>query len=160
MDTSQKESLPASLKSTELGGRIFPLMELIPFIKQIVHSAREEINEDTFKRYGERLFQVRCTPRTYMYAYANITIHVCTKVTEVKLRCDKVLLELFYTSWGKDVGSEVDEDTVKSCIEELVTKIVSACKKDWEVSRRKLEAYKDGDVTLNLRDILKAHIAK
>jgi hypothetical protein len=54
----------------------------------------------------------------------------------------------------------VDKDTVESCIGELVTKIVNVCKKDWETSRKKLEAYKGNDVTLNLRDILKAHIAK
>ena len=34
------------------------------------------------------------------------------QVTEFKLKCDKILLELFYTCWGKDVGSEMDEDTV------------------------------------------------
>ena len=53
MDASQKESLPVSLKSTELGGRVFPLIELIPFINQIVHSVRQEINEDSLKRYGD-----------------------------------------------------------------------------------------------------------
>ena len=58
MDTTQKESLPVSLKSTELGGRTFPLVELIPFVRHIVLSVRREINGDTFKRYGERLFQV------------------------------------------------------------------------------------------------------
>ena len=58
MDDSQKESLPVSLKSTELGGRVFPLFELIPFIKQIVQSVRQEINEDSLKKYGDRLFQV------------------------------------------------------------------------------------------------------
>jgi hypothetical protein len=72
MVSSQKESLPASLKSTELGGRIFPLMELIPFIKQIVHSVRQEINEDSFKRYGGKLFQVRQFYNPH--AYANITV--------------------------------------------------------------------------------------
>ena len=36
MDAAQKESLPVSLKSTELGGRTFPLVELIPFVKHIV----------------------------------------------------------------------------------------------------------------------------
>ena len=82
-------------------------------------------------------------------------------VTEVKLKCDKALLELFYTCWGKDVYSQMDEDTVKSCIEELVTKIVNACKKDWEVLRRRLKADSGDHVTLTLRDILKAHnIAK
>ena len=81
-------------------------------------------------------------------------------VTEVKLKCDKALLELFYTCWGKDAGSESDEDTVKACTEELVSKIVNACKKDWEVSRRRSNADSGDHVTLNLRDILKAHIAK
>ena len=157
MVTSQKEFLPASLMSTELGGRTFPLMELIPFIKQIVHSVRQEINEDSFKRYGEQLFQVR-QPNTPIPMPTLLC--VLTQVTEIKLKCDKVLLELFYTCWGKDVGSEVDEDIVESCIGELVTKIVNLCKKDWEVSRKKLEAYKGNDVTLNLRDILKAYIAK
>ena len=41
---------------------------------------------------------------------------------------------------------------------ELVAEIVNACKKDWDVSRR-LEADK-GHMTLNLRDMLKAHIVE
>lgn len=81
----------------------------------------------------------------------------------MKLQCDKDLLELFYTCWRSAIGDEVQaykEVTVKSCLDELVSKIVNLCKKDWEVSRKRSEACKGNDVTLNLRDKLKANIAK
>ena len=78
MDATQKGSLPVSLRSTELGGRIFPLMELIPFVKQIVDSVKREVNDDTFKRYGERLFQV-----DYMY----INFYCISNITSPSLLC-------------------------------------------------------------------------
>ena len=118
-----------SLKCTERGGRTFPLIELIPFVKQVVHSVRQEVNEASLKRYRERLFQVRYTCTITLTLL--MLMYNLIQVTEVKLKCDKALLEFLYTCWGKDVGSEMDEDTVKSCIEELVAKVVNACKKDW-----------------------------
>ncbi len=46
---------------------------------------------------------------------------------------------------------------------ELTGKIVNACKKDWDIARKRHQQRAEGrstSVTLNLRDILKAHIAK
>ena len=86
----------------------YTVIELIPFVKQVVHSVRQEINEESLKRYGERLFQVRYTCTITLMLL--MLLYNLMQVTEVKL---------FYTCWGKDVGSEMDEDTVKSCIEEL-----------------------------------------
>lgn len=166
MDAAQKESLPVSLKSTELGGRTFPLVELIPFVKHIVCSVRREVNGDTFKRYGERLFQVHSVHTNYLDFCMHvkmITLSICFQVTEMKLQCDKDLQELFYSCWKSAIGDKVqayDEVTVKSCLDELVSKIVNLCKKDWDFSRKRAEACKGNDVTLNLRDKLKANIAK
>ena len=89
MDTTQKGSLPVSLNSTELGGQIFPLVELIPFVKQIVYSVRREINGDTFKRYGDRLFQVHYMQEhiTLILYVKIITLSIVIQVTEMKLQC-------------------------------------------------------------------------
>lgn len=71
MDAAQKGSLPVSLKSTELGCRTFPLIELIPFVKHIVCSVRREVSGGTFKRYGERLFQVATLLAHYPFLRQN-----------------------------------------------------------------------------------------
>ena len=161
MNSIQKESLPTALKSTELGGRTFLLMDLIPFVRQIVSTVRQEVNEDSFNRYGERLFKLIQHDLKHLY---NIIIvccyHAIQQVTQLKLQCDKTLLELFYTCWRKAVGNDVEEhdgDIVKYCLDEYVGKIVNACKKDWEALRERLAG---NVITLNLRDKLKANIAQ
>lgn len=58
------EYLPPSLLSTERGGRTFPKPCMIPFIRRVVQRVKEEINDETFKRYGENLFKVRLVVRT------------------------------------------------------------------------------------------------
>lgn len=60
ISTSQDEKnecLPVSLLSTERGGQIFPKAVFLPFIKAVVQSVREEINEENFKRFGERVLR-------------------------------------------------------------------------------------------------------
>ena len=54
----KNECLPVSLLSTKRGGRILPKAVFLPFIKAVVQSVREEINEENFKRFGERVFKV------------------------------------------------------------------------------------------------------
>ena len=54
----RKECLPVSLLSTERGGRIFPKAGFLSFIRAVVQSEREEINEENFKCFGERVYKV------------------------------------------------------------------------------------------------------
>ena len=57
MNAQQKEeSLSTTLKSTERGGRTFPVVHTLPFIQEIVSRMRGDINETTFRQYGEKLF--------------------------------------------------------------------------------------------------------
>ena len=59
MNSEQKEEcLSAALKSTERGGRTFPVMHMLPFIREIVNRVRGDINETTFQQDGEKFFQV------------------------------------------------------------------------------------------------------
>ena len=48
------------------------------------------------------------------------------------------------------------------CIDELVDKLVNVCKKNWEITRKRHEqaSGSNSSISLNLRDMLKAHIAK
>ena len=45
------------------------------------------------------------------------------------------------------------------CINELVDKLVNVCEKNWEIIRKRHQQA-SGSISLNLRDMLKAHIAK
>ena len=70
------------------------------------------------------------------------------------------MLKFCFTCWGKDVGREMDEDTVKLCIKNLWPKLSMHARKIGKFSRRLEEADKGHDITLKLRDILKAHIVE
>lgn len=61
-----------------------------------------------------------------------------------------------------EVGADHFTDEVKQkCAVEIISKITNCCKKDWDTSRKRLLQHTDGHVTtLNLCDILKAHVAK
>ena len=54
----------------------------------------------------------------------------------------------------------MDEDTVKLCIKNLWPKLSMHARKIGKFSRRLEEADKGHDITLKLRDILKAHIVE
>ena len=88
------------------------------------------------------------------------------QVTETKLRCDKTIEALFLSSSQSALGvafGEYDKSILSTCAHELIEKLVNACKKNWDVTRRRFNQHAQGrstDVTLNLRDILKAHVAK
>ena len=54
------------------------------------------------------------------------------------------------------------EDIIKTCISELVGKIINVFKRNWDVTRRQHMQHDKGQVssvTLNLRDTLKAYVA-
>ena len=56
----------------------------------------------------------------------------------------------------------IPEGTIKTCISELVCKLINVFKKNWDVTRRQHMQHDKGQassVTLNLRDILKAYVA-
>lgn len=141
MNTEQKEeSLSTALKSTERGGRTFPVVHMLPFIREIVRRVRGDINETTFRQYGEKLFQV----------------------TQVKLQCDQTLRNHLYKE--PTIQAKISEHiaVADKCIDQLVEKLVNACKKNWEVTHKRHEqaSGSKSSISLNLRDMLKAHIAK
>ena len=144
MNNDQKQiHLPPSLLSTERGGRIFPKRELLPFLQKIATDVKHEINEANFKRYGENLF----------------------KIAEMKLQHDNTLYETFMSCWKPLSTTGMDptpEDIIKTCISELVGKIINVFKKNWDVTRRQHTQHNKGQVssvTLNLQDTLKAYVA-
>ena len=54
------------------------------------------------------------------------------------------------------------EDIIKTCISELVCKVINVFKKNWDVTRRQHLQHDKGQassVTLNLQDTLKAYVA-
>ena len=54
----KEESLSSALTSTERGGRTFPVVNMLPFIREVVRRVKGDINDATFQQYGEKLFQV------------------------------------------------------------------------------------------------------
>ena len=97
MNNDEKQMhLPASLLSTERGGRVFPKWELLPFIQKTATNVKSEVNEANFKRYGEHLF----------------------KVTEMKLH-DNTLHEMITSCWKPLSSTGMDpvpKDIIKTCI--------------------------------------------
>ena len=80
-------------------------------LPEIVSRVRGDINETTFPQYGEKLFQV----------------------TQVKLQCDQNLCNHLYKE--PTIQAKISEHVAVAdkCIDELVEKLVNACKKNWEV---------------------------
>ena len=144
MNNDQKQiHLPSSLLSTERGGRAFPKRELLPFLQKIATNVKHEINEANFKRYRENLF----------------------KIAEMKLKHDNTIYETFMSCWKPLSSTRMDpipEGIIKTCISELVCKLINVFKKNWDVTRRQHMQHDKGQassVTLNLRDTLKAYVA-
>lgn len=135
----KKIYLSPALLSTERGGRTFPKKAFLPFVREVVTMVKEDVNEDNFKKYGENLF----------------------KITASKLQYSHDLQMCFDSCCAEISVEETEDDTKERCIKELTSKLVNACKKNWDVTRqRHAELKGESTVTLNLRDKLKAYIAK
>ena len=86
-------------------------------------------------------------------------------MTEAWLQCDKEVLSSFaeaITVITSSCASQYDESLITKCCEELVGKLINLCKKNWDVCRRRHVQHEKGrktNVSLNLRDKLKAHVS-
>ena len=165
MSKEEKEKfLPLPLKSTERGGHTFPKLCMLPFMQRIVTQVKAEITDEAFKRYGENLFKVKqhliiCSLMIKLLVIKFLS--TILQVTETKLQCDRCLFECFLRSCSAATTDQFPEEVKQACAVELVSKITNCCKKDWDVTRKRQQQHLHGNATtLNLRDILKAHVAK
>lgn len=83
-------------------------------------------------------------------------------MTQVKLQCDQTLHDHLYKEPTIQAKISEHKAVADKCIDELVEKLVNVCKKNWEVSHKRHEQASGGksSISLNLRDMLKAHIVQ
>ena len=90
--------------------------------------------------------------QNYIFHYPCRSQIVCCSVIIISIH------KHFQDIWQ---GACTDQNVMQKCIAELVGKITNCCKKNWDMARkRRLQHLQGHATTLNLRDILKAQIAK
>lgn len=65
-----------------------------------------------------------------------------SQVTEAKLEYDHKLSELFHTC-VTSCDLHLGDECMQKCMSELTGKIVNACKKDWDIARKRHQHGRD-----------------
>ena len=137
----QGKNLPHAILAVEHGGRVFPRVCLIPFLRQMNAKLVKEL--EMCSQFGMKMFD------------------------ELQAR---LAIDDDYPAFLKALQTEVlvdesltQDGTLLSIYQELMKKIVNSRKKEWMNAKKKIQQLKEGastDVSLNLRDELKVYAAK
>lgn len=136
----QGKNLPHAILAVEHGGRVFPRVCLIPFLRQMNAKLVKEL--ETCSQFGIKMFDE---------LHARLAIDddypAFLKALQTEVLVDESLTQ---------------DGTLLSIYQELMKKIVNSRKKEW-MNAKKIQQLKEGastDVSLNLRDELKVYAAK
>ena len=112
----------------------FPCENFFPFLREFDSVVREEVNSETFHKFGQSAFQ--------------------SMQLRMESKKDR-LLPLFAGCFTKYTNT-----TVTKVYNMLFDKMVNLRKKDMEKSWKRLDMQKGKNITLNLRDQLKPYTAR